>query len=168
MTALECGIALGSNAGDREANLRAAMARLRELDPQVSASRVYETAPVDCPDGSGAFLNAVAVLHWSGSPHALLDTLRGIESALGRPALRDRNAPRTIDLDILFAGSTVCQDERLELPHPRLHLRRFVLAPLCDLRPQLVLPGFTSTAAELLAALPAEDCPPASLEHWTW
>lgn len=168
MMPLECGVALGSNSGDREANLRAAMARLRSLDPRVTASRVYETAPVDCPDGSGAFLNAAAILNWDGSPHALLDALRSVEAALGRPALRDRNAPRTIDLDILFAGTLVCADERLELPHPRLHLRRFVLAPLCDLRPDLVLPGFTVSVAALLAGLPPEPSPPAVLEHWAW
>jgi len=154
--AIECGIALGSNSGDRLANLRAAVAALRERDPGLEVSPVYETAPVDCPEGSGAFYNAVAILRWTETPEALLDFLRGIESSLGRPAARTRNAPRSIDLDILYAGDTVRDDERLTLPHPRLHLRRFVLAPLCDLRPDLVLPGFQQSVTGLLSALPEQ------------
>ena len=154
MTALECGIALGSNDGDRAVHLRDAIAALRAHDPDMEVSPVYETAPVDCPAGSGAFLNAVAILHWSGRPEALLEFLRGIEGSLGRPALRERNSPRSIDLDILYAGEVVSNDARLTLPHPRLHLRRFVLQPLCDLRPNLVLPGFQKTIAGLLASCP--------------
>src|SRR5688500_7412477 len=136
--AIECGIALGSNSGDRMANLREAVAALRERDPGLEVSRVYETAPVDCPEGSGAFYNAVVILRWTETPEELLDFLRGIEASLGRPADRARNAPRGIDLDLLFAGDAVRDGERLMLPHPRLHVRRFVLQPLCDLRPDLV------------------------------
>ena len=119
---VECGIALGSNAGDRPAHLRAAVEALRELDPALEVSPVYETAPVDCPDGSGAFLNAVAVLRWNDSPRALLHALRRIECTLGRPPVRERNAPRAIDLDLLYAGDAVLQDAELTLPHPRLNL----------------------------------------------
>ena len=157
---MECGIALGSNAGDRTASLSAAMAALRQLDPAVEISPVYETAPVDCPPGSEPFLNAAAILHWGGSPEALLEKLRGIEDRLGRPPVRSRNAPRTIDLDILFAGSLIRGGEELILPHPRLHQRRFVLLPLSDLRPHLILPGFTLTVRQLLNELPEEDSPP--------
>ena len=159
MTA-ECGIALGSNAGDRLANLRAAIAALRQLDAALEVSPVYETAPVDCPDGSGAFLNAAAILHWSGTPEELLAALRTIESSMGRPVVRERNAPRTLDLDILFAGDSVSGCQELTLPHPRLHLRRFVLQPLADLRPSLVLPGFSESVATILAALTGEESPP--------
>ena len=116
----ECGIALGSNTGDRLAHLRAAVAALRGLDPRLEVSSVYETAPVDCPDGSGAFLNAVAILTWTDSPAALLHFLRNTEVRLGRPAGRARNAPRTIDLDILYAGGAVLTGDDLTLPHPRL------------------------------------------------
>ena len=161
---MECGIALGSNAGDRVASLRAAASALRLLDADTVVSPVYETAPVDCPEGSGAFYNAVAVLRWNRSPLELLESLRGIESSLGRPGERSRNAPRTIDLDVLYAGSHVSEAPRLILPHPRLHLRRFVLTPLCDLRPALVLPGFNRDVRSLLAALPEDEPLPVRLE----
>lgn len=148
---VECGIALGSNSGDRIAHLHAALDALRTFDPALLCSPFYETVPVDCPAGSGAFLNAVAVLEWPGTPQELLDALRSIETSLGRPLERERNAPRTIDLDILYAGDCVLHTAALILPHPRLHLRRFVLQPLADLRPDLVLPGFTQSVAGLLA-----------------
>ena len=154
MTQIECGIALGSNTGDRHAHFTAAIAALRKVNPDLEVSPAYETEPVDCPAGSGSFLNAVAILRWSGTPESLLEVLRGIESSLGRPLERAKNEPRSIDLDILYAGDAVVQTAVLTLPHPRLHERRFVLQPLADLRPALVLPGFTRTVAELLAALP--------------
>jgi len=156
MTSLECGIALGSNTGDRLARLRAALEEMKTADPHLEVSPVYETAPVDCPAGSGAFLNAVAIMRWTGTPTALLEWLRGIESRHGRPRERAKNAPRSIDLDILYAGDAVVRTAELTLPHPRLHERRFVLQPLCDLRPALLLPGMSGTVAELLAALPPE------------
>jgi len=150
---VECGIALGSNSGDRAANLHAALEALRTFDPALQCSPFYETAPVDCPPGSGAFLNAVAILQWNGTPPELLDALRHIESSLGRPRDRERNAPRPIDLDILYAEDCVLSTPALIIPHPRLHLRRFVLQPLADLRPDLVLPGFTGSVASLLRSL---------------
>lgn len=151
---MECAVALGSNSGDRRAHLEAAVEALRALDSALELSPVYETAPVDCPTGSGSFLNAVAIIQWLGTPEELLTALRRIESALGRPLERERNAPRTIDLDVLFAGETVSHDAALTLPHPRLHQRRFVLQPLADLRPDLLLPGFSQTVAALLAVVP--------------
>lgn len=157
---IECGIALGSNTGDRVAFLRAAVAALRAHDPNIEVSPAYETAPVDCPDGSGAFLNAAAVLQWTGTPESLLETLRGIEGSLGRPASRPRNAPRAIDLDILYAGDAVRTNPELILPHPRLHLRRFVLQPLADLRPDLIVAGFSLSVRQLLEALPPDDSQP--------
>jgi 2-amino-4-hydroxy-6-hydroxymethyldihydropteridine diphosphokinase len=162
---MECGIALGSNSGDRFANLCAAITALRSRDPHIEISPVYETEPVDCPDGSGRFLNAAAVLQWHDSPDALLEFLRSIESSLGRPQERSRNAPRRIDLDILYAGETVCDRGDLTLPHPRLHLRRFVLTPLADLRPELVLPGFQVTVCQLLESLPDDEAPPQRAEQ---
>lgn len=157
---MECGIALGSNAGDRAGHLRAGVAALRTLGRVTAVSRVYETAPVDCPPGSGAFLNAVAVLEWEGTPEALLERLQAVETAQGREAVRPRNAPRTLDLDILYAGTVVRNPGPPVLPHPALHLRRFVLQPLADVRPDLVLPGHDEPVSALLAALPADPATP--------
>ena len=152
---MECGIALGSNSGDRLAHLQAAVTVLRGRDPALEVSPIYESAPVDCPAGSPAFYNAVAILHWRETPESLLAFLRDTEARLGRPAVRTRNAQRNIDLDILYAGDAVRHSDSLTIPHPRMHLRRFVLQPLCDLRPVLILPGTDKTAAMLLAALPS-------------
>jgi 2-amino-4-hydroxy-6-hydroxymethyldihydropteridine diphosphokinase len=153
---MRIGIALGSNLGDRLANLTAGREAVLRL-PGVSApelhSRVYETEPVGTGPDAGPFLNAVIEVRFAGDPLALLAGLRSVELALGRPARRPRNAPRTLDLDILYAGDLVLRDDTLILPHPRLHLRRFVLAPLGDIRPELLLPGHTQTIAELLGRL---------------
>lgn len=93
------------------------------------------------------------------SPDELLTQLRKIESSLGRPTHRQRNAPRTIDLDILYAGDQVLKSEELTLPHPRLTQRRFVLQPLADIRPGLVLPGQSKDISTLLADLDSDEAP---------
>ncbi len=151
---MECGIALGSNLGDRLAALREAVVRLSAgCGRVVAVSPVYETEPVDCPEGSGAFLNAVVVVESEMTPLELLRALQGIERAMGRPAERGRNAPRTVDLDVLYAGGETWRDAELTVPHPRIAERRFVLAPLAAVRPGLVLPGQERSAAELLEKL---------------
>jgi len=153
---MKTGIALGSNLGDRLANLvagRDAVLRLPGVSAPVLRSRVYETEPVGTGPDAGPFLNAVIEIEFDDDPLVLLSALRTIEAALGRPAGHPRNAPRTLDLDILYAGDLVRNDAALILPHPRLHLRRFVLAPLGDIRPDLRLPGHTRSVAELLAQL---------------
>ena len=153
---MRTGIALGSNLGDRLANLSAGrdtVLRLPHVSAPVLQSRVYETEPVGTEPDAGSFLNAVIEIEFTGDPHSLLAALRSIESAHGRPTRYPRNAPRTLDLDILYAGGLVLNDDALILPHPRLHLRRFVLAPLNDIRPDLRLPGQSHTVAELLAHL---------------
>jgi 2-amino-4-hydroxy-6-hydroxymethyldihydropteridine diphosphokinase len=151
---MRAGIALGSNIGDRMENIRAAREALASLFGPVLFSPVYETDPVDCEPGSTPFLNAVAEIEWDGEPKALLEKLQEVEKKLGRPSRRPRNAPRTIDLDILYLGEMVVATEEIAIPHPRLHLRRFVLAPLCDIRPDLILPGFSEGVSSLLAKLP--------------
>ena len=148
------GIALGSNVGDRLRHLRRARDEIAARFGAARCSRVYETEPDGCEPDTAAFLNAVIEIDFDGSPHALLHELRAIEERMGRPAMRSRNAPRTIDLDLLYAGETVLAGADLTLPHPRLHLRRFVLAPLGDLRPDLVIPGQTKTVAQLIENLP--------------
>lgn len=153
---MRAGIALGSNLGDRLAHLRQARALVLAL-PGVSApvidARVYETEPVGSGPDAGAYLNTVLEVEYEGQPITLLDGLQRIEAELGRPSKRPRNTPRTIDLDILYAGNLVLSNEEVVIPHPRLHLRRFVLTPLADIRPELILPGQQQTSAALLAGL---------------
>lgn len=154
---MRAGIALGSNLGDRLASLRAAAWEVRcvsGVGEPIRCSQVYETEPVGTEPSAAAFLNAVVEVEFEGLPKELLQALQAIEGRMGRPPARARNASRTIDLDLLYAGKTVMNELGCVLPHPRLHLRRFVLQPLADLRPELLLPGQSRSVAELLAALP--------------
>lgn len=137
------GISLGSNLGDRLAHLREAVARLGPVREggHLLRSPVYETDPVDCPPGSGAFCNAVVEIESSLAPLELLAFTQSIERDLGRPAVRDRNAPRTIDLDLLYYDQLVLDEPGLVLPHPRMLQRAFVALPLAAIRPDLVSPS---------------------------
>ena len=154
---MKTGIALGSNIGDRLENLRQARKELLSI-PNITGeplcSKVYETEPVNCEPDSAPYLNAVVEIEYDGHPISLLDELQGLEKKMGRPSKRPRNAPRTIDLDILYAGNLTLANEEIMIPHPRLHSRRFVLAPLNDIRPDLVLPGYHDSISTLLAKLP--------------
>lgn len=168
---MRAGIALGSNLGDRLAHLRQARQLLLGL-PGVSApaidSRVYETEPVQSSDpDAGAYLNAVVEIEYAGQPITLLDGLQQIEAELGRPSKRPRNASRTIDLDILYVGNLVLSNEEVVIPHPRLHQRRFVLTPLADVRPELILPGQQQPIAALLAGLNDPAAVELFAETWT-
>ena len=153
---MRTGIALGSNLGDRLVNLRAARQSLVDLanvKPPVLSSPVYETEPVDCEPGAGKFLNAVVEIECDGDPSELLEQLVRVEESLGRERDHARNVSRKIDIDLLYAGDLSVKNERLQLPHPRMHLRKFVLRPLADIRPDLRLPDQTKTARELLAQI---------------
>ena len=153
---MRIGIALGSNLGDRLANLRAARKAIVDLTAakdSVLVSSVYETEPVGCEPGAGKFLNAVLEIEYDGDPTDLLQKLIRIEESLGRDRNHARNVSRKIDIDLLYAGELNVENERLQLPHPRMHLRRFVLQPLADIRPDLVLPNQTKTVRELLAQI---------------
>jgi 2-amino-4-hydroxy-6-hydroxymethyldihydropteridine diphosphokinase len=152
------GIALGSNLGDRSAELDAGIAYLRFLSEnrKVRESPRIQTAPVDCPPGSHPFLNSVAEIEVDTvmlPPLNLLGSLQDFELRRGRSLIRDVNAPRTLDLDIIYYGIEQFDQMGLTIPHPRAHLRRFVLEPLSHLRPDLVLPGQTKTVRELLKEL---------------
>ena len=152
-------VALGSNLGDRLENLRAARRQIIELDevqPPILSSGIYETKPVDCERGASKFLNAVVEFDYEGDPVQLLEQLVRIEQSLGRKRDHQKNVSRTIDIDLLYCGDRQIDNERLQLPHPRMHLRKFVLQPLTDIRPDLILPSQTRTIADLLAE--PEDC----------
>ncbi|MES2706350.1 MAG: 3-methyl-2-oxobutanoate hydroxymethyltransferase [Verrucomicrobiota bacterium] len=153
------GIALGSNLGDRLSHLHTALGGLARLGTVTAVSPVYQTAPVDCADDAPPFLNAVVEVSSDLPPEILMARLRELERGLGRPDRRPQNSPRPIDLDILYAGNLVVKTEGLTLPHPRLHQRRFVLQPLADIRPRLVLPGFARSARELLENLDTSEPP---------
>ncbi len=154
------GIALGSNLGNRLANLGAARDALREIatpgEPFLQAA-TYQTEPLLCPPGSPFFYNSVVELAFEGDAFVLLLLTQAIEIELGRVGVHERNAPRVIDVDLLYFGDVIVDAEELVLPHPRIGERRFVLQPLADIRPQLVLPGQKKSVAQLLASLESEE-----------
>ena len=156
------GIALGSNLGDRLANLQAARACLLEIatpgEPFLQAS-IYQTEPLRCPPGSPLFYNSAVEIDFVGDPFELLGITQAIEKKLGRSATSARNAPRVIDVDLLYFGDAVIDTEALVLPHPRIGERRFVLQPLAEIRPDRVLPGPAASVAELLARLESTEPP---------
>ena len=135
-------VALGANLGEREAALRAALAALDATEgiDVVAASTFRETDPVDYLD-QPRFLNAAAALETTLSPRELLDALLEVERSLGRTREGPRFGPRTIDLDLLLYGDESLDEPGLTVPHPRLHGRAFVLEPLAELDPGLVVPG---------------------------
>ena len=142
-------LGLGSNVGDREAHLRAAIEMLREREHGVevdAVSSAYETEPVgevlDQPD----FLNAAVRIRTELEPEALLDLCKEIEAARGRVLDAPRHSSRQLDVDLLFLGDLELSTERLTLPHPEVTSRRFVLAPLLELDPELALPDGTRLA----------------------
>ena len=153
-------IALGSNLGDRLGNLRAARQRtgdLADVQPPILSSATYETEPIGCEPGAANFLNAVVEFDYEGDPMQLLEQLVRIEESLGRKRDHPKNVSRTIDIDLLYCGDRQIDNEGLRLPHPRMHLRRFVLQPLVDIRPDLILPKQTKSVADLLAELKETD-----------
>jgi 2-amino-4-hydroxy-6-hydroxymethyldihydropteridine diphosphokinase len=148
-------LSLGSNIGDREANLRAAVERLAAPDLRVlRQSPIYETEPAGYTDQRW-FLNMVVEAETALFPPQLLARTSGIERALGRKRTMP-NGPRTIDIDILLFADTVVLTARLEIPHPRMSQRRFVLAPLADLAPDLRHPLTHQTVRQMLEAAPAQ------------
>jgi len=149
-------VALGSNLGDRLANLRAArqaIVQLPNVRPPLLSSPIYQTDPLGCESGAGKFLNAVVEFGYDGEPFHLLRELRRIETGLGRPPEHPRNVSREIDIDLLYVGDVKIDTKELQLPHPRMHDRGFVLQPLADIRPDLVLPEQTKSISHLLAQL---------------
>jgi len=154
------GIALGSNLGDRLSHLVEARNLLQEIsfEPLLGAS-IYQTEPRFCPAGSPDFYNTVVEISYEGNPFDLLEITQGIEKKLGRTTKAERNAPLEIDVDLLYFGDQIIDTEALDLPHPRLVERRFVLQPLAEIRPELVLPGQTKSIRCLLDDLVSDEPP---------
>lgn len=147
-------IALGSNLGDRAGYLAAAIARLR-TEPGIVVKAVssnWETTPVGGPAGQNSYINAAAALETTLSPQALLFALLQIEAESER-VRTERFGPRTLDLDILLYGEEIVRDEKLTIPHPRLHERSFMLGPLAEIAPQAIHPVFRRSVTQLLAEL---------------
>jgi 2-amino-4-hydroxy-6-hydroxymethyldihydropteridine diphosphokinase len=144
-------LALGANLGERLASLQGAVDSLADT-PEVwvtAVSPVYETRPVDAPEGSKDFLNAVVLIDTTLSARTLLDRALAIEDAFGRERTGERGAPRTLDVDLIVVGDRRANDEDLVLPHPKAHERAFVLAPWADVEPDAEFPDL-GPVAELL------------------
>ncbi len=149
-------IALGSNLGEARENILRAMGRLQKFSDQpLLKSSLWQTSPVDCPPDSPPFVNAVVALVPAAAetPESILAKLQAMEKEFGRPPKKVLNAPRPLDLDLIAFGRETRNTRELTLPHPRAHGRRFVLQPLSEIAPDLVLPGQSMTVAELLGAL---------------
>jgi len=152
-------VALGSNLGDTRRIAGQALQRLAELSAgPLLKSSFWQTTPVDCPPGSPPFLNAVVGLipFENETPESLMAKLQAFERDFGRQPKTARNEPRLLDLDLITFRAEVRATPELTLPHPRAHLRRFVLQPLSEIAPELVLPGQSKTVAQLLSELPPD------------
>jgi 2-amino-4-hydroxy-6-hydroxymethyldihydropteridine diphosphokinase len=153
-------LSLGSNIGDREANLRKALERLESLDVHVlRASRIYETEPVDYVEQAW-FLNQVVEAETALFPMQLLTRIARIERELGRTRTVPKG-PRTLDIDILFYAEALVHTARLEIPHPRIAERRFVLLPLAELAPDLRHPVTRLSVRQMLEKAPTANVRPA-------
>lgn len=166
----EAGLSLGSNLDDRMAALSLARDRIVTIPgvTLVAQAPVYETEPVGVKEQYRhlLFLNTVLVVASALSAHELFDQLREIEIQMGRQRSLDQNAPREIDIDVIFFGAQRIVSGGLVIPHPRWRERRFVVQPLSDVRPDLVLPGETLTVRQVLDTLPATDGVTLLTPHW--
>lgn len=153
-------VALGSNLGDSRRIILEAMARLQNIsDRPLLKSSLWQTTPVNCPPNSPLFVNAVVgfVPQKDETPESLLQKLRALEKEFGRTPKKILNEPRALDLDLIAFGAETRNSPELTLPHPRAHLRRFVLQPLSEIAPDLILPGQSKTISQLLAGLPETE-----------
>jgi 2-amino-4-hydroxy-6-hydroxymethyldihydropteridine diphosphokinase len=153
-------VGLGSNLGDSRKIILDALARLQSFaDAPILKSSLWQTSPVNCPPDSPKFVNAVAgfIPQKKETPESLLKKLRELEKEFGRAPKKVLNEPRPLDLDLIAFGNETRNSPELILPHPRAYARRFVLQPLSEIAPELILPGQGKTVLELLAALPLEE-----------
>jgi 2-amino-4-hydroxy-6-hydroxymethyldihydropteridine diphosphokinase len=152
-------VAVGSNVGNSTRSVQEAIGRLSELSSQpIFVSSLWQTAPVDCPPGSPNFVNAAVALmpKPEETPESLLVKLQVLEKGFGRKPKKVMNEPRPLDLDLIAFRREQRSSSGLILPHPRAQQRRFVLQPLAEIAPDLVLPGETKSVARLLAELPSD------------
>jgi 2-amino-4-hydroxy-6-hydroxymethyldihydropteridine diphosphokinase len=166
---MRAGIALGSNLDNRREYLHSAREKILQIahgNAPFLFSPLYETDPIGCEPGAQKFLNAVMEMDYEGEPGELLRELRRIEESLGRDPDHARNASRTVDLDLLYFGDRTIDGAELQLPHPRLHLREFVLAPLADVRPDLILPGQIAPVRALLENLADDSAVVRVADEW--
>lgn len=145
-------LSLGSNVGDREAQLRDAQARLGAAGRVVAASSFYETEPVEFTEQPW-FLNFALALETSNTPQQLMTAILRIEEEMGRRRVQ-KKGPRPIDIDILLFDDIIMDSTNLTIPHPALHQRRFVLEPMAEIAPEVLHPGLKKTIRELRDALP--------------
>jgi len=151
---------MGSNLGNSRKIILDAMACLQHFSNQpLLKSSLWQTSPVDCPPGSPKFVNAALGLvpRPGETPESLLQMLRAIEKQFGRAPKTIYNEPRPLDLDLIFFGNEKRDTPALILPHPRAHLRKFVLRPLSEIAPDLVLPGQKKTVSQLLEELISKE-----------
>jgi 2-amino-4-hydroxy-6-hydroxymethyldihydropteridine diphosphokinase len=153
-------VALGSNLGDSRRIISGAMARLQSFSNRpIRKSSLWQTSPVNCPPDSPMFVNAVAGLvpQKEETPESLFEKLRLLEKEFGYRPRKIPNEPRPLDLDLIAFGAETRDTPELILPHPRAHLRRFVLQPLNEITPDFVLPGQDKTVSQLLAELSSDE-----------
>jgi 2-amino-4-hydroxy-6-hydroxymethyldihydropteridine diphosphokinase len=151
-------VALGSNLGDSPEIIGKAIEQLEKFsDAPLLKSSLLRTLPVDCPPGSPPFVNAVVALRprEEETPESLLAKLQRLEKEFGRQPKKVLNEPRQLDLDLIVFGNETRANPALTIPHPRAHERRFVLQPLNEIAPNLILPGQSKTVSELLRDLPS-------------
>jgi 2-amino-4-hydroxy-6-hydroxymethyldihydropteridine diphosphokinase len=146
-------LSLGSNVGDREAQLRDAQHRLARLGRVIAVSSLYETEPVELTQQPW-FLNCAVAIETSDTPAQLMASVLRIEEEMGRRRVQNKG-PRSIDIDILLFADVIMESSELTIPHPAMHHRRFVLEPLAEIAPQALHPVFKKTIRELLNALTA-------------
>ncbi|OVE74973.1 2-amino-4-hydroxy-6-hydroxymethyldihydropteridine diphosphokinase [bacterium E08(2017)] len=155
---MEYGLSLGSNTGDRLSNLSQAVTFIRLLEDVtiLQQSPVYESEPQGMADDfkDELFLNTVLIIESTQTPMQMLSEFQAIEENMGRPRNHGYNCPRTIDIDIIYAEDLSVDIPGLIIPHPRWSSRRFVVQPLADIRPDIIIPGSKSAVSEILKTLP--------------